>query len=1011
MLRGLLPIGMAIAGLALAAGTLRADEADDQFAVAAGHYAAGRWELAAEEFQNYLEQFPQGSRIGQTRFFLGEALVQLGRHADAQAQFKQLLQDLPEHRFARQARFRLGETAYLQSQWDLARSALEEFQRRHADDRLAAYALYYLGDVALRQERFAEAKTYFEQCLARFPDGPRQTHARWGLARSLQSQGQHAPAAELLRDLAAQPKSALADDAAFALGVGFNQAGQYQQAADTFAAFEANFADSPLVPRARLARAWALFRLKDYDQARRLLETLADHADLGADARYWLGMTFYARGDWQQAADMLGPLVEDQAGAAHAEAVLYHLGDALRRLGQRPQAETHLQRLLEQWPDGNWADDAALARLLAAVDADDDAAVQRWADFQARFAASPLLPDAHQAQARWLIGRQKFAEAVALLKPLVADPQRATPTQRYLLGIAYQGVGQPQEALQALEPLAADADSDLAADVALARASALVALERFAEALPLLERVERQDPQSQTATQALAQRAMCLVRLKEYSQAQAALDELVARESAGNLRWETFRRAADAALAQSEPAQAAAWYARLSKDGPADEVPWGWLGEARALAQQQQAVPAVELLERLLRDAPPQHPAVPEAALLCGQLHQRQSALDRALTRYQAVLENPQAKPLWPQAMLHSAAVYDRLNRDGEAVRLYQQLADDFPDFPQRDQALYRWAWALHDLGQPEQGRAVFERLRKEHHDSPLAADATYRLARAAFEADQMPRARSLLEELLAGGDRIDPLVAGHARLLLSQVAAAGDQWAEVRRLLEPLLANGTDAALRDLAGYWIAESHYQDRQWDEALSRFATLVAQSPRDAAWRPMALLRQGQLLVRRKEWGEAQRVLETIARDHPQFPQQYEADYLLGRCLTALGQLDDAREAFRRVVRSEQGNKTETAARAQWMIGETYFHQKDYAAAQRELLRVEILYDYPQWQAAALLDAGKCCENLGQWDEAVKIYQRLIDQYGQTKYRTEAEQRLAAARQRAGGATNSDKETGP
>ena len=46
-----------------------------------------------------------------------------------------------------------------------------------------------------------------------------------------------------------------------------------------------------------------------------------------------------------------------------------------------------------------------------------------------------------------------------------------------------------------------------------------------------------------------------------------------------------------------------------------------------------------------------------------------------------------------------------------------------------------------------------------------------------------------------------------------------------------------------------------------------------------------------------------------------------------------------------------------ARAQLMIGETYYHQKDYHEAIRQFLKVDILYDAPPWQAAALLETGK------------------------------------------------------
>jgi TolA-binding protein len=99
-----------------------------------------------------------------------------------------------------------------------------------------------------------------------------------------------------------------------------------------------------------------------------------------------------------------------------------------------------------------------------------------------------------------------------------------------------------------------------------------------------------------------------------------------------------------------------------------------------------------------------------------------------------------------------------------------------------------------------------------------------------------------------------------------------------------------------------------------------------------------------------------------------------------------------------VRSPQGEGTEAAARAQFMIGETYFHQRNYATALREFLRVEILYDYPAWQAASLLEAAKCHEQLEQWRPAVELYDRLLTDFPETELRDEAARRLQAARVR-------------
>jgi tetratricopeptide (TPR) repeat protein len=79
----------------------------------------------------------------------------------------------------------------------------------------------------------------------------------------------------------------------------------------------------------------------------------------------------------------------------------------------------------------------------------------------------------------------------------------------------------------------------------------------------------------------------------------------------------------------------------------------------------------------------------------------------------------------------------------------------------------------------------------------------------------------------------------------------------------------------------------------------------------------------------------------------------------------------------------------------MRGETYFHQDRFREALSEFLKVDLLYDAPQWQAAALLEAGKVYERLGQWTDAVEAYERVLALPDRSRS-AEAKGRLEAAR---------------
>jgi len=198
-------------------------------------------------------------------------------------------------------------------------------------------------------------------------------------------------------------------------------------------------------------------------------------------------------------------------------------------------------------------------------------------------------------------------------------------------------------------------------------------------------------------------------------------------------------------------------------------------------------------------------------------------------------------------------------------------------------------------------------------------------------------------------------------------------------------------------AKYWVAESHFRRDDLKQAVSMFESVAKQSHLlDEHSRSMIQLRQIQILGLQEEWDECFELATQFKDDMPHFKLIHEVDYLIGRVYASRADFEKARNAYEQVVLSSDGGRTETAAMAQWMIGETYFHQENHRRAISAYHRVETLFAYPNWQAAALLQTGKCQELQTQWNDAVNTYLLLIKKYPQTQHAVEASDRLRLAR---------------
>jgi len=364
------------------------------------------------------------------------------------------------------------------------------------------------------------------------------------------------------------------------------------------------------------------------------------------------------------------------------------------------------------------------------------------------------------------------------------------------------------------------------------------------------------------------------------------------------------------------------------------------------------------------------------------------------------------------------------------------QLIQQHVAFADRAGAMYQLAWLRLEAGNMEQADQWFAQLVKEYPDNPLWADASFRLARNAARRQDVAAANRWLDELLFGvatnlnpdqritGDSqasaattaydINQIVC-HALYLQGKLSVDAGQWLAALQSYQRIVEEYPQSKLASAAWFWAAESNYHLGHLEQADLMLLQLAASAAatddqattdtqaakeRGQGYWAMVPLRRAQIAAHRQQWHEALELAQTIQDQFPNFSLQFEADYLIGRCMSSQARFSMARQYFRQVINSNQARNTETAAMAQWMIGETYFHQSNYDDAIRAYYRVDALYDLPQWQAAALLQAAKCYELSGQEKEAQQLYSQLRTDYPQTTFAAEATRRLRVATRTGG-----------
>jgi TolA-binding protein len=880
-------------------------------------------------------------RASQVRFHYGEGLVQLKRYADARVQFDEVLKREPEGKFARQALYRSGEAAYLAGDRSVARRQLQSFCQQHPDDALNAFALCYLGRLELDDGQPGAAERHLAAAVERFPQSTLLDQCQWGLAEA-QAQQKRADEAYRTYKLLADAHGRYTEHALLRLAAIDNQRRDHAAALAWLDRLAREFPQGALADRATLGRGYALYKLGRATEAEAVLSALLKHPQLGVDAHYWLGMAQLSREAWKDAAATFAAGAAIDSAHRWNEMLTYQAACALLNDGQYSLAAAQFDRVHDQWPKGAWAEACWLGKLQAAAGQNDHAAAVRLAnELAAKFPTGAHLSDAEEIKGRALAALGKHAEAAKALE----DSLAATKTAQ-----------------------------TKTADVPKRRAA-----------------TEHELAMQYAETGRFADAARIIAPWYEESSAPFGPNDA------------TCYRVAELAYAGGELSTAEKLFALLAAPtGASDSQRRGLLGVAWCRYKAQDWQQAADSFGTLLERFPAAESAA-EAALLRGRALEHLGDVAGSLAMYRRVMDRHPDSVRVAEAIYRAAGLHEQLEQPSAAIEMYRRLVDDHKDFERRDAALYRCAH-LTRATDPDTAARLYARLQSEFPASEYAPEATLQLAERAYAEKQYDPAGELVSRITAG--QSSAVVRQQAQYLAGRVAAAQEKWDDVETSLAQLIEESPDCEWALAAAYLRAESSYRRGRYAESAERLAVLARDDgARRQAWSAAAQLRRAQALVQLKQWHEALEVARALAAQSPDFAELYEVDYVIGRCLTAQADLAGARTAYQRVLHSPRGAQSETAALAQWMIGETYFHQEDYSAALAEYEKVPRQFPTSRVYTAALLQAGKCHELLGHWDAALATYRQLIQAHPTSELSAEAARRVELAQAHA--ATRTEK----
>ena len=1006
----------------------QADPATKKLLSANGKLSRGLYKLAAAEFEAFLQQHADHPEATAARYALAVSRYRLSDFDQAVPLLAKVLQD---GKFAQrdEALAVLGHCHLSKGEHDKALAAFDELLAKHAQSKHAEVTTLNRAQVLYLAGKLPEASAAAETYLKNYKDGPNRDAAMYFLALSQRGLEKNDAAADTLsRLLSASPDTAYKLDATLLLGQALEAQGKLGEAAERYRQV-VQLAPAARKPDGHYSLGVVLYKQGDYDgSARELLKIAKDHDShpYAKPALLQLGRALLAGGKVKEARQIFDVIV--RTDPERANDAKYGLAQADMAEAKWQPARATLDQLAALQPAPANLPQILLDRAVAATELGKfEQAAAEFEQFRKQYPQSPQAAEATYRQAFALHKLGKFAESRALSQGLAEGPANdyrqpaaELDAENLFLLAKYP---EASKAFAALLPNTKDDDRKLRFGLRLGQSAYFGG--DFARAAELLKPLADNEKvsQSKELQRAILLYGDALLQQGQYPQAAEALLKYLKVADPADRPEPQFKfglaqvRAGNAPAAEQALAQVAA--------GPTDN-PWvvrGLFELGQLQYKQDKKDKAAEAMNKVLAAKPPAEIAAP-AMYLLGWTEFDAKRHEQAADRWAKMIAAHPDDPRTPDARFQRGIALKEAGKHHEALAAFQEYVSKHPGAQHATRARQLAAASMQALGKNDEAMQALARLagdRQQASDTVL-----YDLAWSQRAVKDTKGAAETYRRFLK--DHSSSKLAPAVRNELAEFLYADKGYEEAAKLLEAVVDDASaDAKTRAAATYrlgWCYEKLNQPAKSAATFLKFAEANPDDPLAAS----ALLQAGLSLASQGKYPESASALSRMLQrfgqheqasvallklgevqaemgDHAaslksftDFLQKYGKDPFAYRAHFGVGwaneqtrQYDAARRAYQQAI---DATNTETAARAQFQIGETYFAEGKFEEAVAALLAVEDVYAYPKWSAKALLEAGRAFEQLKQTDQARRQYAQVAEKYKDAPEAALARERLSA-----------------
>ncbi len=966
---------LAILGLlSLFAGPSGAEESRD-FTYAAGLHADGGYDMAAREFGRFIDTYPSSRRLDEACYYMADSWFHLNRFDFTVELTARIRTQYPSTPLMDRVLLLEGKALAGLKRHREAIITLNQFISDYPGTGYASEALYTVAESRLALRDARQAAETFRAITGKYPGSAEADWAWYNLGTISEGEGDFRSAIESYGQVIRRyPRSGLRNLCRFRMGECYFRLADYTNTVSTMNDVVSAAVDREMKARGYFILGEANFKLGDYAQARRNYQAVCDefpNDPLAADAREAVGWTYYQEKRFDRASEIFAATGTGGKGKETPDAQQYRQALTRKLAGDAAGASQMFAAIPDRFPESRYAERSLYELGMISWDAGQyTEGAERFQRLTSRYPKSELKPGALVMYGQCLLESKEYGAALTAFTE-VTDSHRDSPS--YPVALYERSFCELQQRQYDIAVMTVDRffrsfpDHKLAPDALLVLAEARYRLGDFEGAGQACLTALGKYPQTPRLPEILYGFGWSVFRAGEYEKAAEAFSRLLERYPQSAFASDAAYRIGDCRYALGDYSGAANAYQTVL-----DRFPGASFAGNAAFRRG-------------------------KAAFYSGDFKGALEDAELVISKYPSMVNGDEVRNLRGMCLMN-------MQRYPEAAEVFKSIVKPSP---LADEALYQTGVCFLRAGMPDKAVESWGRLKKEFARSPRVSEAVCATADIYHGKGNDTLALEQIDDYLKRYPR--EKVTEGILLRKGELSIGGKRYddavAAFRRLIADFPSSGS--VPRALYGLGVASSVKGDgegaREAFETLaakypaSEYAALAAKRKTGPAMEPEKKDRGGSVPEERND--EQDSVKTGDANDGGD-----EAEIGRGAALLRSGKTAEGEEMLRAVIdrrgadaladrarlelaedalKRDDGDTAaelaeevtghrmdENAAHAQYLIGKRWFLAKDYAAAERELLKAATVYRaFGEWAARARLLTARSQVALGKREAAL------------------------------------------